>query len=765
MPPERNLALFTAFHANLDFSAIPSVDLSLVVERCYWPLLELAASGLPLGVEMPVRTLEILSELDPEWIKTLRSEVERGRVEVLGSGLAQVVAPLVPLEVNRTNLGRGAERYAELLGDVPETWFVNEQTFSRGLVDLYLEAGARRLVMEWNNAASVQPSLRSERTRPARLRGENGSLGLLWNDSIVFQRVQQAAHGVREPADAVALVAEIAARWGGGCLCAYGGDLEIFDYRPGQPPSRRDTGCEMGGLQKLLAELAIHFDLVLPRDAAARCPQGSVVDLASASDPMPCKKQPRYNPTRWAVSGRDGLGMNTRCHALHRLHRVARALGSPPDPNAERALVELWRSDLRTRATEEKVEAFSECMGAQQERARAALDAAVPALPEGADLLLLNPWEQPWAAAPVEVELRFPRGRLRGAGLEVAGATAAHLVAWQIESAEHYRDGSLRQATFVLDLSAEPGGRLALRVVPRAHAFETASAASTHRVVTETVEASFNETRGGALRALSFPRLGARPVAGSIDHGHFLDMAHSPDFYSGHVVAYGEDGQKVTDLQPVAEARIVADGPVRVALQLRVETAFGEWVKHWRLYRRTPRLDLRHDLRFPALRLASLRLGTLTLLPEAWGRETFHYATVQGGAAAERFPLRRDETIDQGRAISPAVSSTSCLGATEGWSSLADRDHGLMAVTNRALGAAVPMLTARDVDDSFFARLEHSAAERDENRATFFRGVRSFAFAWLGFGAEPDGARAVAGQIERGLVLRNAGGTGLARAL
>ena len=72
MPPER-LALYTAFHANLDFSAMPSVDAAVVVERCYWPLLELAGRGFPLGLEMPVRTLETVGELDAEWIKTLRA--------------------------------------------------------------------------------------------------------------------------------------------------------------------------------------------------------------------------------------------------------------------------------------------------------------------------------------------------------------------------------------------------------------------------------------------------------------------------------------------------------------------------------------------------------------------------------------------------------------------------------------------------------------------------------------------------------------------
>ncbi len=772
MPPEEGVVLYTAFHANLDFSAMPSVDVSLVVERCYWPLLELAGTGLPLGIEMPVRTLETLGELDPEWTKTLRAEVERGAVEVLGSGLAQVVAPLVPVEVNRANLSRGAERYAELLGAVPETWFVNEQTFSRGLVDLYVEAGARQLVMEWNNPASAQPALRGARTHPARLRARAGELGLLWNDSIVFQRVQQVVHGGRPMEDAHALFREIATRWPGGCLCAYGGDLEIFDYRPGQAPDA--AGREMHRLGELFRRLAASYEFALPRAAAARFPGSGSVDPACAADPMPCKKQPRYNPTRWAVSGRDGLGMNTRCHALHRLHRAGLALGAPPEPWAERALVELWRSDFRTRATEEKVDAFSEGMGAERERAQRVLEESVPALPADADLLLVNPWETPWCDAPVSAELRFPRGRLRDAGFAALRADGARIEAWQLEGKEHYRDGSLRRANLVLDLSLDPGGVLALRALPRSETATSARAAPTSAFATPCVEACFNYERGGALRALRFPTLGGPAVVGTIDHGCFLDMAHSPDFYSGHVVAFGEEGQKVTDLQPVsvspaagrgAGVRVVADGDVRLCLEIRVPTPFGEWAKHWRLYRRAPRLDLRHDLRFPGLRLASLRLGTATLRPDAWCRETLRYATVQGGDAPEVFPLPKGAAIDQGRAINPSVSSSACLGATEGWSAIADGRRGLLIAADQALGAAVPMLTARDVDDVLFGRLEHSAAERDETRATFFRGVRSFAFAWLGFGAELEGARAIARRIAQGLPMRSAGGVGLARAL
>src|SRR5690606_23831864 len=102
------LRLFTVFHANLDFSALPDADVPLVLERCYWPLLRLVSEdGLRIGIEMPARTLERVAREDPDWTKALRGLVEQGRVEVVGSGLAQVAGPLLPAEVNRAGLALG----------------------------------------------------------------------------------------------------------------------------------------------------------------------------------------------------------------------------------------------------------------------------------------------------------------------------------------------------------------------------------------------------------------------------------------------------------------------------------------------------------------------------------------------------------------------------------------------------------------------------------------------------------------------------------
>ncbi|MEM9174240.1 MAG: hypothetical protein AAGC67_03325, partial [Myxococcota bacterium] len=316
------LRLFTAFHANLDFSALPEADRPLVLARCYWPLLSLPEQlGIPIGLEMSTRTLETLQSEDPDWVKRFLRLTESGLIEPIGSGRAQIVGPLVPSEINRLNLRLGADRYASILGASPRTWLVNEQTWSDGLASLYADVGAERLVMEWNNPAARRKELRPLRCRTARVRAANGSGPvLLWNDSIVFQKVQRVAHGEIPEDDLRSYVERLGSRSGAVALCLYGGDVEIFDYRPSRRLIGGDEGTEMARLLGLFERLAADdgYAFVLPRDVPPPNEESEPVALGSAEDPIPCKKQPRYNPTRWAVSGRDGLGMNTRCEALLR---------------------------------------------------------------------------------------------------------------------------------------------------------------------------------------------------------------------------------------------------------------------------------------------------------------------------------------------------------------------------------------------------------------------------------------------------------------
>ncbi len=770
------LQLFTVFHGNLDFSALPDRDVTLVVSRCYWPLLLLAERArIPIGVEMPARTLRRVASEDPEWMKTFRQLAERGLVEPVASGLAQVVAPLVPADVNRANLELGREEYRDLLGFVPSTWFVNEQTWSQGLATLYRDVGARAVVMEWNNPASARPELRPLRFRPARLadgpdRRTGRGLTLLWNDCVIFQKLQRAAQGLTPERDYLEAIAAAHSPDEERVLCAYGGDLEIFDYRPGHPsPAGAGEGREFGRLagifERLASESWIRF--VLP-GVAADVPHGpEPVDLTTAAQPIPCKKQPRYNPTRWAVSGRDGLGMNTRCFALRRLERTLDGLAPERDRRApgRRALVGLWRSDFRTRATEQRVESFQFGMGAATAAARAELERCVPPLPEDALALVINASDVAWEDDPIEVPLHLPPGRLHHAAVICDRAEALPPDHHQLEVHGRYRDGSIRRAILVLEPRLGAGEPIVIRPGRARTDACDGSTSPIDALRSPTVDARFLAHRGGALASLRFPRVADHEILGTVPHGSFERIEYTPDFYSGHVVAVREDGKQVTDLVPVETSAAVRGGAVRDLVVFHVKTGLGEWTKLYRSYRRHDRIDLVHGLHFHEARVASLRLGIFTGLTTGWNRSQLGYASVNGGDQIESFPLGSGVRVAHHKAVSAAVTASSCLGATEGWVSIGDDRQGVGIIGDRSQCAAVPLLEYEDVDGRGFLRVYHTLAETDETRATFFRGFHRVAFALVAHRNDKGRVRRTANAIERGLAYRTERGVGIARGL
>jgi hypothetical protein len=72
------------------------------------------------------------------------------------------------------------------------------------------------------------------------------------------------------------------------------------------------------------------------------------LQIGTAAYPISVKKQAKYNVTRWALSGRNDLALNTACYAeFERLrHSDQREQAEP-----WRALCRLWASDLRTHLT------------------------------------------------------------------------------------------------------------------------------------------------------------------------------------------------------------------------------------------------------------------------------------------------------------------------------------------------------------------------------------------------------------------------------
>ncbi len=290
------LELFAVFHLNLAFSSIEEEQRGEVIRRCYWPLLDLAASHGPLGVELTGYTLEEIVRLDPEWCGRLKALIVRGAVELIGSGYAQLIGPLAPWRVSEANLRLGNETYRSVLGVRPSLALVNEQAYSAGLVPLYCDAGYRAILMDWDNPGAQHPEWPEEtRYRPQRALGADGrSIGLLWTSTVAFQKLQRLAHGDITLAQYVEYVRT---RRGSGdrVLCIYANDAEIFDFRPGRyrTEERLSSESEWKSLARAFESLGREpgMRLVAPSALLGRPSAGGPLRLETAACPVPVKKQ------------------------------------------------------------------------------------------------------------------------------------------------------------------------------------------------------------------------------------------------------------------------------------------------------------------------------------------------------------------------------------------------------------------------------------------------------------------------------------------
>ncbi len=326
------LELFALFHLNLAFSSIEEEQRGEVIARCYWPLLRLAEKFGPIGIELTGFTLEEIAARDPAWVEKLRTLLADGRAELIGSGYAQMIGPLVPARVTKANLEIGNDVYARLLGVTPRLALVNEQAYSAGLVGLYLDAGYRALLMDWDNPGAVHPEWPAEtRYRPRRALGADGrSIGLVWTNTVAFQKLQALVH---RDIEIDAYMDYVRGQQGAErrALCVYASDAEIFDFRPGRyKTEEKISGGEWTRLEEAFAELANEFALVAPSDVLALAPQGEPLRLETAAMPVPVKKQRKYNLARWAVTGprrhRDQRGLRAHLsrHGRARCRRPRR---------------------------------------------------------------------------------------------------------------------------------------------------------------------------------------------------------------------------------------------------------------------------------------------------------------------------------------------------------------------------------------------------------------------------------------------------------
>jgi hypothetical protein len=688
------LKLYSIFHVNLLYSSISEAKRKEVVERCLWPLLRLAIDErIPVAIESPVYTLELIADLDPSWLKALRDAVRSKVVEFVGSGYSQIAAPIVPAAVNAWNLGIAARQYRRLLGVSPALWYVNEQAYSAGIVEHYDSLGAQGIVMEWNNPRTLHPEWEDEyRYYPQVAVGtDRHRIKLIWNDSISFQKFQRVAHGDIDSPDLVSyLLTHVSEK--GRYFCLYGNDAEIFDFRPGRfkTEPELEEPIEWSRIAHLYGLLRTdpRFQLIFPSEVlkSPPVPSKSYLPLAleSAVQPIPVKKQPKYNVTRWSVTGKNSLYVNTVCHRLYQLIRGIEEQGTPAKRELDqlrKRLCLLWSSDFRTHITPDRWEGFTKEMHAME----VLLEETAPT--------------ETSKSRRITISLNglagyFSLGDGNGKGVKIQTASS-HVMGWETTA----------------------DGRFFVVSTPSA------------RVV-------FNLKRGLAIQSLVFPAIDSQPLVGTIPHGYFEDIALSADWYTGNTVLQRPGRSQVTDLVPIrVEPGTGSGGEAWLNCSATVETEVGPITKRFRVHKNRPQIDLDFTFEWQVIPAGSFKTAFMTLIPESYDRSTLFYATHNGGSNFETFRMHR-QTIAHSLPASSVVTASSGLGATEGVVVVGDAQRALALYVDPSTCAAMPMVTFREAAPSFFARIMFSCGELDETRTQEITGPLHFTCSILGLGRQ-----------------------------
>lgn len=642
--------IFSFFHLNLLYSAIEIEDRPKVIDKCYWPLLNIAKKyNLPFGIELSGFTLEEINKLDPSWVIEFKKLLNSNVCELIGCGYSQIIGPLVPAKVNKKNLSLGDETYREILGVKPTIALVNEQAFSKGLITNYIKNGYEILITEWENSARLNTNWDEGLSYFSQnLKNSNGSkVKLIWNKSINFQKFQRYVHGeysLREFSKYVTQGIE----YGLGAFPLYGNDVEIFDYRPGRYMTESKINYK-GEWQRiddlfnfLINELKCDFiktsEVINLRHKKH---SNNIINLTCPSEPIPVKKQEKYNIVRWAVSGRNDLKINSDCYKI-----FEGILDSKPKLNSNwKELCYLWSSDFRTHITDKR-----------------------------------------WLGYNNRLE-NFKNKIIR-----------RKLFKKKIRKKITFK-------TIINEINRKKINSLKSNIKLK---YEN----NFIKIEGKRLLTIFNCYRGLAIESFTDKNYSNSSLIGTIHHGFFDDIKFSADYYSGHIVFETPGKHKITDLNLI-EPILELNG-CEIIISTSFETKIGIIYKSWVINDTKGNIKLNISFEPNVELIGSLRLGYITLIPGGFSSKQLFYKTHNGGVEEEKFYLSGTSDFDHGRNISSLISTNQALGITDGKISIGDHKKKLNLIFNKSDSALIGLISHQNIKNKFLTRLALSAKEIDD---------------------------------------------------
>ncbi len=613
-----------------------------VIQKCYWPLVKLAENGIPIGIEASAVTLEIINKLDPDWIGAIKKYIHDGKIEFVGSGYSQIIGPLVPAEVNQWNQKLGLDAYQNLLDVTPELALVNEMAYSAGIVEHYLNAGYKAIIMEWNNPRSAHPVWNNEwRYYPQYAIGCGGkSIPLVWADSIAFQKFQRYIHKDIELEEYLIFLKSHLGnedRY----FPLYSNDVEIFDYRPGryQTEAAIEKHSEWQNIVDLYQYLEKQdwCEFVFPSEALRGLSHpngGKQLQLESPSHPIPVKKQEKYNINRWALTGRDDLGINTKCYQIY--HSFARENNENQEDWIE--LCYLWSSDFRTHITEKRWDDYKK--------------------------------------------------QLKNACSK-----------WVKKDKKSFIQNNKRLSINDTYYSS--------RAMERFLSIEN-----------DKIRTVLNKHKGLTIKECVYKNISEKSLFGTLNHGYYDDITFGADYYSGHAVIERPGEHKVTDLGKVNPI-VDHNTNVIISTQKWSNYSFKQKIKFLK-----KKLVFEKQIKYKTSEKVIIRPFSFTINPDAWDRNSLYVATHNGGLILEKFYLM-GQNISQGDIYSSLISARHGFGNTEGIFSFGDNDKSLTIECDMSTSALIPSIIFKEMDGTYFCRLQYSAREMDETMKKISKSILS----------------------------------------
>lgn len=730
------LYLYGIFHGNLSFSYIPKDLYGQIIERCYWPLLEIIQNHkIPFGLELPAYTLQMINRIDPKWVQKLAELWEKDYCQFIGSGYIQSIMPLIPHEANNKNLHYGNEVYKTLLGRVPNMAFVNEQVFSKSLPSIYKSAGYDSLVVNWDSALPLQsnPDLKYKTCR-IKLDDSNIDIPILWHYTAAYRHLQNYIEKKSSLSDYTSWLNTNIPASGYRTLAFYSSDWEVFDFKPWDSyPDGFESPYqgEMDRLSGLIDIISNRNDVtfISPNEAINIFKDKPVVNPSSSANPLPYKKQDQHGMLRWAVGGRDAVRFNTQCYQLYNIlittdaairNSNGNAIGKY-DPTSElwRELCYLWSSDFRTFTTEEKNMEFRNRMGAALYKAES-IRAEVKTKTRSNNIS------------------RFDTNKINQMNLPVKIYAPSDTTENYISPNRTLEiNDNFYQCQIINDPA--PAGYTSLMSTGIADIYNLYDAcivktpqiesinppffhidSNKNTIQTESVKVILDLAAGGRISEISFPNIVSIPIITN-DNNSTKKQDNTAD-----INILNWDGDRLNDC---SQASIIypdydSDFRLFVPILCRLITDFAVIWKTYRIYFDIPRIDINIRLQLKDLVPKSFRLGEMVFNTKAFDLESLHYITTNGGSLPEQFNLNHNY-FDHGEPMDYGVTARTSIGASEGWVVISDSKKGVGLITDQTSIYSVPLLSHTQSDDgttSSNLSVSHSLDEHDPTSHTLWRG-------------------------------------------